>query len=330
MKRFNKYKLRLVLWLLGILEVYHSMVCTDALFPQISDPNKLKKLLINAKKNVPFYKINLPDFDTDSAHLIAEFEKVDFILDKKILKEELSSLLDPTVFSYKNVVGNWKNSFGLIKAVWKKQNFLPISTSGYSSKPLTFYTSKALAVRNLMLFLSSAKHLGWHEGEVYMACMQGGMYAQANKIKLLMSLIGALPFVFKEIDEKAVKKFAHNVNKYKPTILSSTPSFLSEMAILLKKYNVPLTLYLKAIHSSGEMLFDHQRQQIEEVFGAKVYNIYASNEIGLAAIECEAQDGLHVFEEYVLLENDAENRILATVLDADFMPLIKYNTGDNG
>src|SRR5262249_15199090 len=50
-------------------------------------------------------------------------------------------------------------------------------------------------------------------------------------------------------------------------------------------------------------------QRIAAAWGVAPFNVYASTETGLIAVDCDRHAGLHVFEDYVLLEAvDADGR----------------------
>jgi phenylacetate-CoA ligase len=99
---------------------------------------------------------------------------------------------------------------------------------------------------------------------------------------------------------------------------------------LLETNKIKLPGILKGIMCIGEMLMDSHRKIIESYFETRVYNIYASNEMGTMAVECKEHNGLHVLEASVFLENDAEMNIIATAYDSECLPFIKYNTADIG
>jgi phenylacetate-CoA ligase len=90
--------------------------------------------------------------------------------------------------------------------------------------------------------------------------------------------------------------------------------------------------------TTGEMLYEHQRRELERLFGADVSDYYGCNEVGAMAFECEAGTK-HITDEHVILEVvdanghpvwDKPGRILLTDLDNFLTPLIRYEVGDVG
>jgi phenylacetate-CoA ligase len=95
---------------------------------------------------------------------------------------------------------------------------------------------------------------------------------------------------------------------------------------------------MKAIVSSAETLWPHQRSLIEETFRVPVFDRYGCREVGQIASECSFHEGMHVSADRVLVEivgetgktaaPGEEGTILVTDLDNYGMPLIRYDIGD--
>ncbi len=93
-----------------------------------------------------------------------------------------------------------------------------------------------------------------------------------------------------------------------------------------------------AVRASAEMLYDHQRQAIEQAFATKVYNFYGSREVSHLAAECPAHDGMHTFASGRIVEVVNEQGqsvqpgetgyIVVTDLTNFAFPFIRYRIGD--
>ncbi|GAA1851241.1 hypothetical protein GCM10009836_34010 [Pseudonocardia ailaonensis] len=98
------------------------------------------------------------------------------------------------------------------------------------------------------------------------------------------------------------------------------------------------TRYIQAMlgnDSTGEL-----RRALEKAWGAPVYDIYGTHEIGMIAFECREQNGRHVSEDTVYLETvdvDDPSRpadpggpgdLVATSLHRNVPPIIRFNTKD--
>jgi phenylacetate-CoA ligase len=126
------------------------------------------------------------------------------------------------------------------------------------------------------------------------------------------------------------------------TSLIFTPSYgihLGEVA--LEDGIDPKELGIKAIGFGAEMWTEEIRQKVEEIFGAKAFNIYGLTELmgpGVG-VECEAQEGLHIAEDIYYpeiidpntLENlgpDQKGELVLTNLEREGMPVIRFRTKD--
>ena len=95
-----------------------------------------------------------------------------------------------------------------------------------------------------------------------------------------------------------------------------------------------------AIIVTAETLHEFMRADIEDAFGAPVYNRYGSREVGDIAAECPEARTLHVFPWtcYVEIVDDdgrplppgEEGEVAITSLTNRTMPLIRYRIGDRG
>lgn len=137
--------------------------------------------------------------------------------------------------------------------------------------------------------------------------------------------------------EERIGAFLEELDKERPRFIYGYASSLYHIASFIKSHK-PLSFRPAAVKSSAEMLFDFQRREIEEAFGAPVFNFYGSREVNNVAAECPAHDGLHVFESGRIVEVvDEEGRpvppgqvgsIAVTDLTNRAFPFIRYMNGD--
>ena len=94
----------------------------------------------------------------------------------------------------------------------------------------------------------------------------------------------------------------------------------------------------RAIVTSGEMLHRGWRQQIEQAFGAPVYDQYGCNDGGVLTQSCSA-GRFHIAENLSIVEvlqdgqpcaPGVEGSITVTNLHAFVLPFLRYDTGDRG
>jgi phenylacetate-CoA ligase len=94
---------------------------------------------------------------------------------------------------------------------------------------------------------------------------------------------------------------------------------------------------LKVVCTTGEPLFEHQRQLIGEAFNVPVANEFGSRDIGFTAHETPEGQMLLMSESIILEVLDAQDQPVApgetgeavmTALESHAQPFIRYRTGD--
>jgi phenylacetate-CoA ligase len=139
------------------------------------------------------------------------------------------------------------------------------------------------------------------------------------------------------MSDENLKYYLKDFNHFKPSYVKGYPSGLYVFAKFIKDNGLEVHKP-KALFSASEVLHDHQKKLLEEVFQCPVYQWYGQVETTINVHECEYRR-LHVKEEYGLLEllndegNDAKpgeiGNAIATGWGNKAFPLIRYNTGDN-
>ena len=131
--------------------------------------------------------------------------------------------------------------------------------------------------------------------------------------------------------------YVERLNRSRPKILVaySNPLFVLAKAIDEKKLQVHSP---ESIIIGSEKIYDHQREIIERVFGAPVFETYGSREFTLIAAECSQHRGLHVTSENLVVEivddqgqpcaAGQEGQVLVTDLFNTAMPFVRYAIGD--
>lgn len=124
--------------------------------------------------------------------------------------------------------------------------------------------------------------------------------------------------------------------------LCCTPSYALHIADTMKAMGVTKEdIKVKAGIFGAEPWTEAMRSEIESKLGLKAFDIYGLAEImgpGVA-MECEARNGLHIFEDHFLVEvidpvtlepvpDGQEGELVFTSLTKEGMPLIRYRTRD--
>lgn len=127
---------------------------------------------------------------------------------------------------------------------------------------------------------------------------------------------------------------AAQIKRFAPRYLENFVSSILELGEACAAAGVRV----ERILTTGEMLYEHQRQELERLYGARVSDYYGCNEVCSLAYECTA-GRKHVTDEHVILEVvdeagrpvwDRPGRILLTDLDNELSPFIRYEVGDVG
>jgi phenylacetate-CoA ligase len=283
--------------------------------------DKLNELLITAKENSLFYQERLKNVRLP-LNSIAELENIP-ILTKADIRENKEEI------KCKGVPENL---------------FIPGKTGGSTGEPMHYYYDKRGRDWNRGCVYRSQEWSGTFLGEKTIQ-MTGSHYDETRfkklKWKMLFSLhrYKSLPISF--VTDELLEDYYKTVLKFKPTSLWGYASGIYCFANFISRKHPDTDFsFLKAIITSSETLFDHQRRKINEVFGpGKVFDHYGSREFYIAS-ECKTHDGYHIHSEIVLLEVvDREGRqkkanelgrILVTDLTNLAFPFIRYETGDVG
>lgn len=297
---------------------------------------KLRRLLDHAYHHVPLYR---EKFDSIGAvpEDFTSFE--DFSKFPTLVKKELQERLDDLTATNAD-----------------PQNLLKGITSGSSGQP-TIYIQERSSNRERV---AAGKRLtgiaGWDVGLRLFYLWRDSPYqiedGKITEVDLQAGQSGSLPGRLK----RAVHDRFGVVNptlRVDPTMMTDTE--MAEMFQRLRRFNPDVIVsyvntlyrfaqYMDAEHLSGirprsvivssESLYPHQRDLMEKVFGAPVYNRYGLSETGIVAIECPERNGLHINQEILHVEylptvSDTQ-QIVVTDLVNYGMPILRYETGDTG
>ncbi len=129
---------------------------------------------------------------------------------------------------------------------------------------------------------------------------------------------------------------------FKSTILTCTPSYSLFMAEVAGEMGMDFKDFdLKAGIFGAEPWSDNMRKEIEQKLNIKAYDIYGLTEIigpGVSC-ECEAQNGLHINEDYFypeiinpetgeVLPEGEKGELVFTTLSREGTPILRYRTRD--
>lgn len=127
------------------------------------------------------------------------------------------------------------------------------------------------------------------------------------------------------------------LNEFQPEIIATYPSFIRRLAE--EQLEGRLSISPRQFCSGAEALMPDVRELARQAWGAKIFNRYATTEVGASGSECEHFSGIHLPEDLVAFECvDEANRavpagqtgrkLLITTLTNRVLPLIRYELSD--
>ena len=126
------------------------------------------------------------------------------------------------------------------------------------------------------------------------------------------------------------KEISEKINSLNVNIMHGHPSVGYSLANELSKHSYSLDLSF--FESSGETLFDYQKEAIEKCFKCKVINRYGLAEAGIIAYQFP-HDGnkMRVIDHSVELEINTESQpLIFTTKENKLFSLVRYECGDIG
>ncbi len=132
------------------------------------------------------------------------------------------------------------------------------------------------------------------------------------------------------------------LSDFKTSAIHILPSYALHIGALLKEEGIdPYETSLRVALIGAEPYTEEVRKRIEHLLGVKVYNSYGLSEMNGpgVAFECEAQNGMHIWEDAFLFEiidpktgkhvPDGEvGELVMTTLCREGMPILRYRTRD--
>lgn len=143
----------------------------------------------------------------------------------------------------------------------------------------------------------------------------------------------------------SVESHAEIIQQLRPTAIVGVPTFLLKLGNYLQSQNLdPAHIGVKKLICIGEPIRDQQLaflrigENLEKLWGARIYSTYASTETITSFCECTAQQGGHLHPDLAIVEivNDQgevlshgeTGEVVMTPLAIEGTPLLRFRTGD--
>jgi phenylacetate-CoA ligase len=284
---------------------------------------KLRKLLIHAYQTTTYYK--------------QLFDNSNFVPEQFATVDELKRI----PFLTKNIIRS--NNETLLSSVFASDQLHSSETGGTTGVKMQFFRNNSCLASKEASRYRFEQWTGWDFGErmgLVWTAQQDYVGHWTTKAKIKNELFErqvVLPAAI--LDDVKIESYLQLLVKKKPTMIRAFSSPIYEVARVALKLNMNFPS-IKGIVTTGEPLYQHQRQLVEKAFGCKVLDSYRCREVGPIAQECVEQKGLHINSESLFVEvvppaevgvyEDGTGDIVVTDLLNFGMPLIRYKIGDMG
>ena len=269
---------------------------------QQQQQQQLQQIVTHAAEQVPFYQTRLSEWDGTLVSLP--------ILTKQEVQHHLDDLLSSTHDPAHTKVGY---------------------TGGSTGAPVAYYYDEEKIEKMRGGQYRSFMQCGWQPGDRVLQLW--GAAQDLSSTSLLARWIAAEETVAAAIfDEATLHYWYQRLIQYRPSVVRGYPSILAALANFMIDQQLPPPSTLLGCFSTAEVLYPHQRSNIEQALECKVYNQYGSREIPNISCEC-AHGNQHIFTDLVAVESveqEGEPQLLITSLTNRLMPMIRYQIGDLG
>ena len=280
----------------------------------------VQKLVEFSARNVPYYRelFARAGRAPDAVRSVAELERIPLLDKAQVRRAPEHFLADGR------------------KPTWLARGF----TSGSTGSPLPLY-------RDLeSICLEEARLVRWrrragiepHDRRVIIRGANFAPTGQQRGRAWLHDWPGRLMFVSSyHLADEWLPRIVRAITRFRPAALEGYPGSLVVLARYLQRRGIQLPV--RAVLTSSEQLYAHQRRFLAQAFEADVFDQYGMAERVVSGSECR-QHRLHVDWECGVLEvvrpdgtrcePGESGEIVGTCLTNYAMPLIRYQTGDIG
>lgn len=298
---------------------------------------QLKSLLVYARQHSRFYRHHLHLLDINKINSINDLQWI-----KPITKSDVMNHWDDIVCTPDVTLKEARQHLSMLRHDnYLKNHYHILSTSASSGKPGIFC-------------------YGWDEWPTYLAGSQRWINTICSKQGLVPDTIVSVqigPHIANHMTAALYDTFnashplrhrisvfepiatlVQKLNEYAPELLSCYPSTM--LALLQNEHQKNLQIEPRVIVLNSETLSLTLRQRVGERWpSAIVLNLMGSTEGGVMAINCEAQSGLHLNEDLIIIEpvthqglsikpGSLSDKFYLTNLFNKTFPLIRYEMQD--
>lgn len=182
--------------------------------------------------------------------------------------------------------------------------------------------------------------VGLRDTDIFQNTSGYGMFTGGLGFQYGAERLGALTVPAAAGNTKRQIKF---ITDFGTTCLHIIPSYATRLAEVMHEMGIDprRDTRLHTVCIGAEPHSEEQRRRIEQLLGVKAYNCFGMSEMNGpgVAFECTEQNGLHIWEDYVIVEiidpvtlepvPDGEvGELVLTTINREAMPLLRYRTRD--
>lgn len=287
---------------------------------QALQAERLKAFLVDIGSHVPYYRalFQSAGFDPGACNGAGDLTRLPFMT-KAVIRDNVEGL--------------------------KAEDAGPLTrynTGGSSGEPLIFYIGKARKSHDVAAKWRATRWWGVDIGDPEIVLWGSPIELGAqDRVKALRDrlLRSCLLPAFEMSDDK-VRAMLADIRSMRPKMLFGYPSALAHIAEKARLWNLPMRdLGIKVAFVTSEMLYEHQRKSISEIFACPVANGYGARDAGFIAHQCP-HGRLHLSAEDIVVEIiDPDGRSVAPGVPGEIVvthtatrdfPFVRYRTGDVG
>ncbi|MGB9858160.1 MAG: phenylacetate--CoA ligase family protein [Dictyoglomaceae bacterium] len=271
---------------------------------------KLKEIINIAYYKVPYYKRLFLEYGLtpNDINTIEDLKKLP-TLNKNIIRQNFNELINKYV---------------------NKTKIIKHYSSGTTGQKLKFYLPKELAYginfAQLYRFYSGA---GINLGDRRVT-IGGRIFTYKSPYWVFNKAENQLLLSIHHLNENTVDEYLEKIRNFKPIFIQGHPTGIYFLAKRLA--DLGKAIPVKAVFTTGETLFDYQREIIMKAFECNVFESYGLGESVILAFECEKHDGFHEASEYGIIELERDSsglyKVIGTSLWNYVMPFIRYEIED--
>ena len=182
--------------------------------------------------------------------------------------------------------------------------------------------------------------VGLRDTDIFQNTSGYGMFTGGLGFQYGAERLGALTVPAAAGNTKRQIKF---IKDFGTTSLHIIPSYATRLAEVMYEMGIDprKDTKLRIVCIGAEPHSEEQRKRIEQLLGVKAYNCFGMSEMNGpgVAFECQEQNGLHIWEDYVIPEivnpdtlepvpDGVVGELVLTTINREAMPLIRYRTRD--